>query len=525
MQRRWVKITAAVAALVIFVAVLVPLLVNADTFRPTLQDQLSRALGRRITLGHLSFSLFSGSLVAQNISIADDPAFSAAPFLQAKSLAIGVEIAPFLFHRQVRITKLTIDAPSINLLHAQNGMWNFSSVGGSSATKSPQQLSTIPDLTVGELEIKGGDATVSSVPSTGKSFAYPDINLSVQQFSFLKSFPFELSAKLPGSGSFDLKGTAGPFSQKNAADTPFRANLQIDHFDPVAAGIVDPSQGISMVANISAQQMSDGSTLTSTGKIEAAKLKLARTGVPSSNPVNIDYTISENLDAHTGQVSNISIHAGTVAARVTGSYRITPQAVLLDLHLAAPALPIDQLEQLLPAFGVQLPSGSALRGGTLTANLAVTGPAAATTITGPVEIDNTKLAGFDLGSKIQGLSPSGGTVGGTEIQVLRANVNSSPQVTQIADIYGNLPQLGTATGGGTVSPSGALDFKMVATLTSSNAVGAAANQAMNVVRGYVGGFLHPNAKPAASGNNGIPLIITGTATNPAFRANLREMLK
>ena len=56
-----------------------------------------------------------------------------------------------------------------------------------------------------------------------------------------------------------------------------------------------------------------------------------------------------------------------------------------------------------------LPTGSSLQGGTLTANIAVTGPATTATLAGPVEIDNTKLAGFDLGSKIQGLNPFGGT--------------------------------------------------------------------------------------------------------------------
>ena len=104
-------------------------------------------------------------------------------------------------------------------------------------------------------------------------------------------------------------------------------------------------------------------------------------------------------------------------------------------------------------------------------------------------------------------------------------MHSTPQSTQISDIYGNLPQIGTATGGGTISSSNALDFKMVATLNNSNVVGAVTNQAMNAVGGIVGGFLHPNAKPAATANRGIPLSITGTATSPTIRANIGSMLK
>jgi AsmA protein len=525
MQKRWIKVAAVVAAIFIVIVIVVPFLVNADTFRPRVEAQLSTALGRQVTLGHLGFSLLRGSLVAENISIADNPSFSTSPFVQAKSLYIGVKLGQLLFHHQVEITRLTIESPSIHLIHAQSGKWNFSNIG-SSASRSPSQSSVIPNFTVGELAIKGGSATVSTLPAVGKPLVYSDINLTVQQLSLLKSFPFQLSAKLPAGGSFQLSGNAGPLAQKDAADTPFHATLDVKHFDPVAAGVIAAGKGISMILDVNANLASDGDNLTSTGKIQAANLQLARTGSPAPQPVNIDYTISDDLDARSGRVSDIAIHTGSVVAHVTGTYRLTLQAVVLDLHLAAPNLPIDQLEQLLPAVGVHLPSGSSLHGGTLTANLAITGPATATTISGPVEIDNTQLAGFDLGSKIQGLNQQGGTSGGTQIQTVRTNVNSSPQSTLFSNIYASVPQIGTATGNGTVSPSGDLNFDMVATFSNSSAVGAVANQAVNAVSNFVGGFLHPNSKPAPTNTaRGIPLTITGTASNPSIRANLRAMLK
>ena len=68
MKKRWVRIVIAIVGLFVLAIVVVPFLVNADTFRPTVQDQLSSALGRRVTLGHLSFSLLSGSLIAAHVS-------------------------------------------------------------------------------------------------------------------------------------------------------------------------------------------------------------------------------------------------------------------------------------------------------------------------------------------------------------------------------------------------------------------------------------------------------------------------
>jgi AsmA protein len=481
--------------------------------------------------------LLSGSLVAENIVIADDPAFSTAPFLKANKLNIGVEVMPLVFSRQVRVTNFSIDSPAVQLIQNQAGKWNFSSIGGSAAkADSAQQPTAIPDLTVNRLKIDNGSVTVESVPPTAKPFVYSGVTLDVKQFSLAKSFPFDLSAKLPADGTLKLSGSAGPLSQKDAADTPFKAGLQIRHLDPVAAGIVDAGKGISMVDDIDAQIASDGNTATSTGKINAAKLQLARNGSPAAQPVTIDYQVSDNLDARNGNVKDIAIHTGSVAAHVTGTFHFTPQGVVLNLHLAAPNLAIDQVEQLLPVVGIHLPSGSSLHGGTLTANMAITGPATATTISGPVDVENTNLAGFDLGSKIQGINPFGGTGNGTQIQTVKANLNSSPQSTQMNDIYCNVPAIGTATGSGTVSPSGALNFNLVAKFNSNSVVGSTVNGAMNSatnavqnkVGGVLGGLLgnkSGGAAPANTAARGIPITITGTAQSPSIRANIGAMLR
>lgn len=519
MKRRWVRVVGVIAAVLIAAVLLLPFFINADTFRPMLQDQLSAALGRKVTLGHLSFSLLSGSLVANDISIADDGAFSSSPFIGAKSLHIGVEVWPLLLHRQVHVTRLAIDSPTIALIQNEKGVWNFSSLGGAAPSAPSAQPTAIPNFTVGELAINDGSATVSSIPATEKPFVYSKVNLSLREFSLEKSFPFELTANLPGDGTLKLSGTAGPLSKKNAADTPFDAVLNIKHLDPVAAGLVDASKGIRMVADVDAQMKSNGTTVTSNGKITADHLQLARTGSPAPNPVHIDYTVSDNLDARTGQVSDLAIHTGSVAVHAAGGFQHTGKDFVLNLHVNAPNLPVDQLVELLPAVGVQLPSGSKLEGGTLTANLAITGPATATTIAGPVEIDNTKLAGFDLGSKIQGLSRITGTQGGTAIQTLRTKVNSTPATTQFTDIYGVVPAIGTATGNGTVSSGGDLNFDLLAKLNGTTGVGAAAQKAASSFGGFLGKALNYTV------NKGIPLTIKGTASNPVIRANVKAMLK
>src|SRR6185369_10627888 len=107
-----------VAVVVILLAL--PLFINVNSFRPKLESELSNALGRKVEVGDLSLSMLRGKVSAANIRIADDPAFSTSPFLTAKSLKIGVELMPLIFSKQLNITGLTLDEPSIMLLSGPN---------------------------------------------------------------------------------------------------------------------------------------------------------------------------------------------------------------------------------------------------------------------------------------------------------------------------------------------------------------------------------------------------------------------
>lgn len=525
MKKPWVKIILAVVVLLFIAILLIPLFVNANTFRPTLQAQFSQAVGRPVTLGNLKLSILSGSLVAENISIADDPAFSSQPFLQAKSLHIGIDISPLIFRRQLIVRSFVADAPAINLIHSANGAWNFSSIGRTAAshTGSQQQESAFPNLTVGEIKIENGAATVSSQPPSGQPFVYSDLNLSIKEFSFSKSFPFQLSAALPGNGSLAVDGTAGPVNQQDASNTPLSAKVNLKHFDPVAAGLVAADQGIATVADIAAQVTSNGQMLSVDGTAHAGHLKLVRDGAPTPNAVDIAYTIHHDLQARTGQIDTLKMTTGGVAVQLNGTYQMTGPQIILALHLSAPQLPINQLQALLPVAGIHLPSGSTLQGGTLTANLDIKGPANALTISGPVRVNNTRLAGFDLGSqlgsKVGVPKPTGGSPGGTAIQTLSANVTSSPASTQIANLYVAVPNIGTATGAGVVSPGGGLNFHVVAKLsTSSGAAGQALGGLTNV-----NGVLGQAVGGAAAA--GVPVSITGTTTNPVIHVDLGSVLK
>src|ERR1700689_287153 len=145
-MNRALKIVAIIAAVLIVIVTALPLLVDANTFRPKLESELTEALGRPVKVGNLTLALFSGGVKADDISIADDPAFSKSPFVQAKSLKVGVELIPLIFTKTLHVTHLTLNQPEISLVKSADGeKWNFSSLGGSNASAAPPASSAAPN--------------------------------------------------------------------------------------------------------------------------------------------------------------------------------------------------------------------------------------------------------------------------------------------------------------------------------------------------------------------------------------------
>src|ERR1019366_4597691 len=175
------KIVGIVVALLIVVAIALPFLVNVNNFRPQIESNLSSALGRPVKVGNLSLIVFSGSMGADQLSIADDPKFSSAPFIRAKSLQVGVELMPLIFSKQLNITNLRIDHPEITLLRNREGVWNFSSLGNQSAEKA---TSAPANVNVAKLDLTDGTITLGSTTGKRNPIVYDKVNFAVRNFSF-----------------------------------------------------------------------------------------------------------------------------------------------------------------------------------------------------------------------------------------------------------------------------------------------------------------------------------------------------
>src|SRR5579871_6129699 len=93
-------VLGSIVALILIAILAIPMFLNADSFRTRIESAMSTSLGRKVTLGKLNLSVLSGGLVAENSSVADDPAFSNQPFLQTGPVKINVELLPLLFDHE-----------------------------------------------------------------------------------------------------------------------------------------------------------------------------------------------------------------------------------------------------------------------------------------------------------------------------------------------------------------------------------------------------------------------------------------
>jgi AsmA protein len=349
-----------------------------------------------VKLGGLSLSVLSGTVDARDLAVADDPQFSSQPFITATVLHIGVQMRPLILSRQVLIESLEMEAPQIHLVRAANGAWNFSTLGRNTASQTQtQKRAGIPYFTVNSFRIKNGHATLENLPAADAQLFIDQIDLAVDNFALVKQFPFAMSAVLPGQATLNMNGRAGPINPKDATKTTFDTQLALHHFDPVAVGLVDKSAGISVLADIDAHAVSDGSSVSSNGALHAQHLQLRPNAMSAPKPIDVTYNVTHSLSDSTGQLQDAAFQTGKLTAHLKGAYTMQPGNITVDLKLAGDQLPVDELQSVLSAVGVKLPNGYVLQGGTLTTHLTIVGPLQALVIGGPIELANIRLSGIN----------------------------------------------------------------------------------------------------------------------------------
>jgi AsmA protein len=519
---RTVRIILVIVAILVVLVLVAPFLIPVNQFRPIIEEKASAALGRKVDVGNLSLSLFSGSLAADNLSIADDPKLSKSTFLSAKSIQVGVELLPLILHKELNITAIVIESPEVILIRGPGGEWNYSSFGAAGAKAkgkhAPPARAQQPlgEFSVEKLRLRNGRIVIGSVNSAKRS-TYDKVDLTASNVSLTSKFPVTLTASLPRGGDLKLDGTAGPLDEENTALTPVNAKLTVNNLNLATTGILDPSVGLGGLLDLNATVVSQNGESSLKGSARLSKALLIAGGSPAATPVIVDFNTKYDLRKSRGVLEASTLKIGNAVCHLSGTYEVPAEsdAVILHVKVEGQEMPAKDLEAFLPALGVHIPTGASLQAGTLNTDLELGGPTNKLVTSGNVGLFNAKLVGFDLGSKMSTITALTGLKTGQDLDIekLASNVRMAPDGIQAENFNAVVPALGTLVGGGTIDAKNSLDFKMAATLATSATFSSSNGAPVSGIGGILGAI--GGGKGGCKGAT-IPFLIHGTTADPKF---------
>ncbi|MEM6414445.1 MAG: AsmA family protein [Pseudomonadota bacterium] len=210
---RFLAAVVALIGLVLLIAILAPMVVPIDAYKPALETQASEAAGRPIRFGNdikirfLPTTAFSIS----DIMVENAEGFDGGPLLSAKKAEIGVKAFPLLA-RRVEIQKFVIEEPKINLQRRADGIANWASTtnngtpsnDNTNSSDSPASEASgtngdiVSDVRLGDVRIVNGSARYSDAIA-GSEFNVEQINLDLKLERF--SEPLEANGTMLFQGA------------------------------------------------------------------------------------------------------------------------------------------------------------------------------------------------------------------------------------------------------------------------------------------------------------------------------------
>jgi hypothetical protein len=209
-RKRVIQLAAAGVGVLLGIGIAAPY-VTVDQYAKRLQGSIERALGRRVELSGVHFSLFKGpGFAVDNVTIYEDPSIGNEPIVYIqKADGSGMEIAPSvwsLLGGRFVISSIRLEGASINLAKsgpAQDwGRWNFASF------IKPSLMSATPAIHIRDSRIHFKFGDVKSV------FYLTETDLDISPpGSVGRAWSVECEAKpartdrtAQGLGQFRLKG-------------------------------------------------------------------------------------------------------------------------------------------------------------------------------------------------------------------------------------------------------------------------------------------------------------------------------
>jgi AsmA protein len=133
-MRKLVKVLAALVGLVVVLVVAVVLLLQTSAVSNRVKDlivpRVSAALGRDVSVRDASLELFPPKVALKGTTVAGRP--GEPPLVDVESFEVSLALGPLVtsLGKDIRVKGITLVRPSLNLVRAKDGTWNYEGLGG-----------------------------------------------------------------------------------------------------------------------------------------------------------------------------------------------------------------------------------------------------------------------------------------------------------------------------------------------------------------------------------------------------------
>ncbi|MGD0119921.1 MAG: AsmA family protein, partial [Candidatus Binatus sp.] len=243
-MRRLVLISGIVAGAIVLVAAALTVYAyfNLSSILASNESRIlarvSDGLGRHVEVGKIQAQMGWGvSVEISGLTIADDPAFSAKPFLAASEVSADVEFIPLLGGR-ARVSKLHLVKPDFRIIMNPNGDLNINSLGSNpnEAAKAPSthahKRSSLGELSITALDIEDGEVSFSDRTEKASPIRVNHLDLDVTNFNAAAAFDVEAKFAFPGdTQNVEASGKLGPLLNQGVLDgqaIPVDVKMKLD---------------------------------------------------------------------------------------------------------------------------------------------------------------------------------------------------------------------------------------------------------------------------------------------------------
>lgn len=210
--------------------------------RTFLLHHVEQRLGRKIAARDVRITVIPGvGLHFKDFVMADDPAFSSGAFLNANSLQVSFHFLPLLM-QQLRIKKIILHDPAINIVRNQAGAYNFlslrlqstrnESVGAPKDSRVPAERATPLLSPISLIQVFNGQMRYLD-QKDGSDLTVSQLDLKIAESNYENSFQLELAmAVFAAKQNIQLKTAVGPLNYRSSVrDLPFDGELRADTID------------------------------------------------------------------------------------------------------------------------------------------------------------------------------------------------------------------------------------------------------------------------------------------------------